>query len=1080
MRAMDVTGAAATSRARGRSGGVATRLAALFAVERLEARALLAAAGDLDNAFSGDGIAIFNHSGFSVESGDAVAVQADGKVVVAGATGSGSASGDVLLLRYKTDGTLDDTFDGDGKVITDLPTNVRIDAVAIGADGKILVGGAIDQASTWDWFLARYNANGTPDNTFDTDGYLTRDFFNLGYGDELHAISVQADGKILATGVATGPSTSEMATVRFNTNGSLDTTFDGDGVAIMDFFGGVDYASDVLAQSDGKILVVGGSVPSGGYRQFVLVRYNANGTPDTTFDGDGKASTNFGVSAFAREVARQSDGKYVVGGLVGTDGSAMNWAVARYNANGSIDTTFGAGGTNSVPGSTVLPDVHGHVFLGYGIAVQADDKIVFGGDVEDPASTNSYTGVVRYNANGTLDATFGAGGKRITDVGAVSGGFSGTSAGADLALAPDGKILVSGNDYRSGSSGDLTVLRYHAVSVAEPTGTASLSSGVLTVTGTSGPDVVSLAYSGGTFTATVNGTPFSFTDPVGSISVSLLAGADVLNLNGGVPGGSVDLGDGADSVSLSAANGPGTVTVVGGAGNDTLTRATGAVLNVNFNGGADTDTLTYNAAATGTETTVTTSGVTDATAGTITYAALESLTVNAGDGNDTVKLDSATVPVTVNGGLGNDSLYLAYAGGNLASVSAPVTYAGGDGTADLLWLFDDLVGLGSTYSIAANTVSRSGFGGASHSATESVFLYGQSNANTFNVTSTAAATRYSLSGFGGNDTYNVGTGNLDALVGRVDIDGGSGTDLITLNDAGVSFNDNYTINSTQVLRVVFGGLTYQAVEGVTLNAQSGNNPVTLSSTAAGTPVTINGNDGHDTLTISAAPSSAVTFNGGTAPFFTDTLNVNAGTYAFAADARNGTANLALNVGAAGAVTFGPSQHLKSLAIAGGGSVAISGVLGGSGARVIVTETLSIAAGGTLNLANNDLIVRAGAADAVSAHIAAGRIVGTASPTGVARLGVSPAADALHITSSQTGTFSGETVTGAAVLVGYTYTGDADLNGRVDGDDYFVIDANINVANAWGWWHGNFNLDAKINGDDYWLIDSTIGRQGVAP
>src|SRR5215213_3696859 len=104
------------------------------AVERLEARALLAAAGDLDTTFSGDGVAFYNNSGFSVESGQAIAVQSDGKVVVAGATGDGSASGDILLLRYNADGTPDSTFDTDGVVITDLPNDASLSAIAIQAD----------------------------------------------------------------------------------------------------------------------------------------------------------------------------------------------------------------------------------------------------------------------------------------------------------------------------------------------------------------------------------------------------------------------------------------------------------------------------------------------------------------------------------------------------------------------------------------------------------------------------------------------------------------------------------------------------------------------------------------------------------------------------------------------------------------------------------------------------------------------------------------------------------------------------------------------------------------------------------
>jgi uncharacterized delta-60 repeat protein len=412
------------------------------------------AAGDLDTTFGGNGGVLVDFTGTGVGVGadfaSAVVVQPDGRIILAGNSGSGGNTDDkIALARLNPDGSLDTTFDGDGRVILPnaVPGDIDVNAAALQPDGKIVVAGRWKPASvnTYDFMLARFNPDGSVDTTFGGgDGVVTLDA-GFNFTDTLYGVTVQpADGKIVATGVAT-QATSNLATLRFNTDGTPDTSFSGDGVDYVDFFGGVDFASDVIVDPDGKIVVAGGSVPAGSYRRFILLRYNPNGTPDTTFDGDGRASTDFGLSAFGRSIVRQPDGKYVVGGIVGAT-SPQSYAVARYNSDGTIDSSFG---TNTVAGTTVVPQLAGNTFSNYGVALQSDGKILFSGHGDDPASFNTYMGLARFTTSGALDTSFAAGaGYRRYD---LPDAPANVANGADVAVTPAGQIVLAG--YRFGGGG---------------------------------------------------------------------------------------------------------------------------------------------------------------------------------------------------------------------------------------------------------------------------------------------------------------------------------------------------------------------------------------------------------------------------------------------------------------------------------------------------------------------------------------------------------------------------------------------------------------------------------------------------
>ena len=266
--------------------------------------AALAQPGSLDTSFSGDGRATTDFSPGAICA--AVAIQADGKIVVGGTSAWNSRNPMFALVRYNADGTLDTTFGGDGRVTTDFtPTEDGVYGVAIQADGKIVASGDAGVRSTDSRFaVARYNADGTLDTSFGGDGKVTTEFTPR--DDPVAGLVIQTDGKILLSGGAGWNSFNpRIALARFNSDGTLDTTFGGDGRVTTDVTKGDEYANAVAVQADGKI-VAGGFAPQAGSGSFALVRYASDGSPDPTFSGDGIVLTNFTRRATASRASSSS------------------------------------------------------------------------------------------------------------------------------------------------------------------------------------------------------------------------------------------------------------------------------------------------------------------------------------------------------------------------------------------------------------------------------------------------------------------------------------------------------------------------------------------------------------------------------------------------------------------------------------------------------------------------------------------------------------------------------------------------------------------------------------------------------
>jgi uncharacterized delta-60 repeat protein len=295
--------------------------------------------GSLDHTFGSDGKSIADFGFNSIANG--IALQADGKIVIAG-----SADG-FALARFTTVGHLDTTFGNGGLVTTSAQSSLYGQAVALQSDGKIIVAG-IAQTPGQMFALVRYNPDGSMDTSFGLNGTVNTDFWTnqSGYNgpDSCWSMVIQADGKIVvAGGGGDGQFSFELA--RYNTDGSLDTTFDFDGLVITEFEKDT-IATSVTLQADGKILATGYDLGRSGQDNFILVRYNIDGSIDSNFGVNGKISTDFGGSDSGRAVTVQTNGKIVVSGF--SDGK---YAIARYNIDGSLDTSFGA--VNSLPNGAV-------------------------------------------------------------------------------------------------------------------------------------------------------------------------------------------------------------------------------------------------------------------------------------------------------------------------------------------------------------------------------------------------------------------------------------------------------------------------------------------------------------------------------------------------------------------------------------------------------------------------------------------------------------------------------------------------------------------------------------------------------
>lgn len=378
-----------------------------------------AASGDLDPVFHGDGKTLTNFTTGRDSAFDVAIQAADGTIVAVGVANSLRADAMFAIVRYDGAGVLDPTFGGDGKVVTNVTRRWdAASAVAIQPDGKIVVAGeagAAGPGSDGKFALARYGTDGSLDNTFSGDGKLVT---NVSPGpDFVFGIKLQGDGKIVVAGGA-GGSGGRIALARYHSTGARDTTFGGDGLVTTNLSRFDDRADDLTIQADGRIVVAGTANYFSARARFAVVRYEPDGSRDGTFSGDGVTMTNLTPSfdgAFALTV-QPGDDKIVVAGQAG-GGNAGRLAVVRYGTDGSLDSSFSGDGkavVNFTPRLDYADDV----------VLQSDGKIVAGGAIRFFGPDPRFA-IARFGANGTLDAMFSGDGRVTTDFDAPFGGIYG-------------------------------------------------------------------------------------------------------------------------------------------------------------------------------------------------------------------------------------------------------------------------------------------------------------------------------------------------------------------------------------------------------------------------------------------------------------------------------------------------------------------------------------------------------------------------------------------------------------------------------------------------------------------------------
>jgi uncharacterized delta-60 repeat protein len=378
--------------------------------------------GSPDPTFGIGGVTTTDFAG-NIDVVRGLALQPDGGLVVGGITTkvvSGITNQNFGLARYRPDGSLDQTFGVGGRVVTDFGSADEIHGIALQSDGRIV---AVGRTGT-DMALARYMPDGSLDPTFGSGGLVVT---NLGSSEVARAVAIQPDNRIVIAGASGG----DFALVRYNPDGSLDTSFGKGGSVLTDFAGGTDLARGLALQPDGKIVAVG-RTQLGSTVQFALARYNTDGSLDQTFGTNGRQTTNLNGGAFA--AALMAD-KLVVVGAAGQ--TATDFAVVRYNPDGSLDSSFGTGGI-------VTTDLGTNSDEAFALTTDSEGRIVVAGHAGFDFA------IARYNDSGALTRNFGSNGHVVTNI------TPGDDEARGIVIQPDGGIVAAGRS----DNADFAIARY--------------------------------------------------------------------------------------------------------------------------------------------------------------------------------------------------------------------------------------------------------------------------------------------------------------------------------------------------------------------------------------------------------------------------------------------------------------------------------------------------------------------------------------------------------------------------------------------------------------------------------------------
>lgn len=488
-----------------------------------------AAPGDLDTTFDGDGRVTTDVTG-STDVGSGVAVQADGKVVAVGQC-SVAGSYDFCVVRYNLDGSLDASFGTGGKVTTSFTTGTDFAArVAIQPDGRIVAVGRCQVGlvgNTYDSCLARYTSAGVLDATFGSGGKVITDMNQPGSGDDFAgAVAIHA-GKILVGGTCSGPGDADSCFARYNADGTLDTTFDeteNDGMTKWDW-GTTCYLNAMAVATDGRFYGV--SQCGSSTIDIHVARYASTGTPDESDSQSPSAGTDVPFAAVV-----QADGKLIVAGSCNAVATSSEICLLRYglDANLTLDTTFSGDGL-------LLTNVTDFRDIAVGVSVTAGGEILTAGRCEVAQNLWDFC-ALRYAADGSLDTGFGGDGIVTTDF------ASSSDQAISSAMYADGRLVLIG---QCGSPVvDFCLARYQSDDSEAP---------VVTIT----VDAADTEADSGWYNAATSGTDgvlvnVSATDQTGVASIVCSDGSTIV-LNITTASGSFALGDGQHTILCFASDG---------------------------------------------------------------------------------------------------------------------------------------------------------------------------------------------------------------------------------------------------------------------------------------------------------------------------------------------------------------------------------------------------------------------------------------------------------------------------------------------------------------------------------------------
>jgi uncharacterized delta-60 repeat protein/uncharacterized repeat protein (TIGR01451 family) len=447
-----------------------------------------AAYGSLDKTFDTDGKVTTNIAGFDVAWGEAI--DGSGRIIAVGQAAKND-SADFAVVRYLTNGALDTSFGPgfNGKVTIDFGFQDIAKGVALDAQGRIVVVGTSNEGDDRDWVIARLMPNGALDLTFGPDhtGKIRAGFG--GDYDEAAAVAIDALNRIVVVGTQQDGVTddNDFGLMRFNSDGAFDSTFDSDGRLTIGF-GSWNDAYAVAIDASNRIVVAG---RDGAPSRFAVARVNDNGTLDSTFDGDGKVVTPFNSDAKPNAIAIDPLGRIVVAGYAADPVSERRQIAAiRYLDNGTLDNLFGSGG------KVALAAVGTNSTEAFGVAIDGDSNIVLGGPYRSTDGSNEFVVVTRFTDLGQVDKSWGAN----------NGVLLLTSFPADitrahaLELDAQGRIVLAGvavtdNErdfylirYNTVPTADLAITKSADLSTAVPGDTVAFTLGVSQL----GPDTAAL------------------------------------------------------------------------------------------------------------------------------------------------------------------------------------------------------------------------------------------------------------------------------------------------------------------------------------------------------------------------------------------------------------------------------------------------------------------------------------------------------------------------------------------------------------------------------------------------------------